>query len=204
MAPRDTYLLSFTTGGLFLPESVLVARLYLRTHYWKLVKKEVVDENLLQLRVQSSRKRVLAEISGRLATFSDLELSFFAAADSHDQVNLLWIAVCRRYQFIADFAVEVLRERYLGLKSDVKPEEFEIFFNRKSEWHEELDCIGSLTRGKLRQVLFKILREADLISAKMDIIPASVSPALVQLLGNYSDELNFFPMFEPSSTGAIQ
>lgn len=196
--------MSFTTGGLFLKESKLVADLYVNLAEWNAVKSTIFESNLLQIRTQSSQTRIYQEIVGRLKTLSDPELRFLTNANHHDSACLLWIAVCRRYQFIADFAVEVLRERYLGLKSDVKPEEFEIFFNRKSEWHEELDGISSLTRGKLRQVLFKILREADLISAKMDIIPASVSPALVQLLGNYSDELNFFPMFEPSSTGAIQ
>ena len=114
----------------------------------------------------------------------------------------MWIAVCRRYRFIADFAVEVLRERYITLKSDLTHEDFDSFFNRKSEWHLELEEITPATRGKLRQVLFKILREADLLTANNMIHAAMLSPRLLDLIqqGSRRDILHF-PVFESDVKG---
>jgi hypothetical protein len=91
----------------------------------------------------------------RLRTLGPDELEFLVAASHQEQAYLLWLATCRQYRFIADFAVEVLRERYITLKNDLTHEDFDSFFNRKSEWHEELDRIAPATGSKLRQVLFK-------------------------------------------------
>jgi hypothetical protein len=130
------------------------------------------------------------------------ELEFLVEGSHQEQAYLLWLAVCRRYRFIADFAVEVLRERYITLKSDLTHEDFDSFFNRKSEWHLELDEITPATRSKLRQVLFKILREADLLTANNMIHAAMPSPRLLDLIhqGSRRDVL-YFPAFESDVKG---
>ncbi|WP_039960747.1 BrxA family protein, partial [endosymbiont of Riftia pachyptila] len=115
---------------------------------------------------------------------------------------LLWMAICRRYKFIADFAVEVFRERYISLKNDLNYEDFDVFFNKKSEWHSELDEVRPVTRNKLRQVLFKMLREADLLTANNTINAAMLSPRLIDVIshGNRRDVL-YFPAFESDLKG---
>jgi hypothetical protein len=107
------------------------------------------------------------------------------------------MAICRRYQFIADFAVEVIRERFLSLKADLNPVEFDIFYNRKSEWHQELDKIQPSTRGKLRQVLFKMLKDANLLTEKQVINAAMLSPELKALIANANlQEFMVLPILE--------
>lgn len=189
--------MSFTTGSLFHRESVELAALYLELGDWSSVRDKVVAENLLQTRTLNTLKRVCREVISRLRTLSQVELEFLIDTSHQEQAYLLWIAICRRYKFIADFAVEVLRERYITLKSDLTHEDFDSFFNRKCEWHLELDQITPGTRGKLRQVLFKILREADLLAANNMIHAAMLSPRLLGLIhqGHRRDIL-YFPVFE--------
>ena len=114
-----------------------------------------------------------------------------------EQGYLLWLAICRRYRFIADFAMEIVREKYISLQFALDYEDFDFFFNKKSEWHEELDQIKPATRTKSRQILFKMLREADLLTSNNLINPAMLSP---QLLSTISEEhrqnLLIFPAFE--------
>jgi hypothetical protein len=133
------------------------------------------------------------------------ELGFLVEANHQEQSYLLWLAICRRYEFIADFAVEVIRERYISLKADLSNEEFDSFFYRKSEWHPELDQIQPATRTKLRQVLFKILREADLLTANNMINAALLSPRLLEVIskGPQTDAL-YFPVLEPDLKGQTQ
>ncbi|AJY71181.1 hypothetical protein RW64_17270 [Geobacter sulfurreducens] len=199
---NDRYLMSFSTGGLFHLESVELAGLYLDLGDWKLAKDKVLNENLLQARTLSTLNRNCREIISRLKTLSSAEIEFLVDANHQEQAYLLWLAACRRYRFIADFAVEVLRERFITLKADLTHEDFDSFFNRKSEWHLELDEISPSTRNKLRQVLFKILREADLLTANNMINAAMLSPRLLDVIhqGSRRDVL-YFPLFDSDLKG---
>jgi hypothetical protein len=199
---HDRYSISFTTGSLFHRESVKLAALYLDPGDWNTVRDKVIEENLLQTRTLNSLKRVCREVISRTRTLSPRELEFLVQGSHQEQAYLLWLAVCRRYRFIADFAVEVLRERFITLKSDLTHQDFDSFFNRKSEWHLELEEITPTTRGKLRQVLFRMLREADLVTANNMIHAAMLSPGLLQLFhqGDLRDIL-YFPVFESALKG---
>lgn len=194
---NDRYIMSFTTGSLFYHESVKLVGLYLNLGEWNLVHDKVIAENLLQTRTLNTLKRVYREVVSRLKTLNPAELEFLVEASHQEQAYLLWLAICRRYRFIADFAVEVIRERYISLKTDLTYEDFDSFLNRKSEWHSELDEISLATRSKLRQVLFKILKDADILTANNIINVAMLSPRLLELIhqGNRNEVL-YFPAFE--------
>ncbi|MGH1361654.1 MAG: DUF1819 family protein [Burkholderiaceae bacterium] len=198
----DRYSVSFTTGSLFHRESVELAALYLNLGDWNSVRDKVIAENLLQTRTLNTLKRVCREIISRLRTLSPDELEFLIEGSHQEQAYLLWLAVCRRYKFIADFSVEVLRERYITLKSDLTHEDFDSYFNRISECRLELSKIAPSTRGKLRQVLFKMLREADLLTANNAIHAAMLSPRLLDLIHQGSRrEILHFPAFESDVKG---
>jgi len=194
--------MSFTTGGLFLRESVELATLYLSLGDWDAVRKEAIADNLLQARTQSTLKRVSREVVSRLKVLNSDEVEFLVEGTQQEQAHLLWIAVCRLYKFIAEFAVEVIRERYLTLKTDLNHEDFDSFFNRKSEWHSELDILSPATRKKLRQVLFRILREADLLAPNKVINAAMLSPGLLNVLSKeHRQDIMYFPVFESDLKG---
>lgn len=193
------YCMSFTTGSLFHQESLKLAALYLQLKDWSAVQDKVLSDNLLQARMMNTSKRLCREIVARLKTLTHCELSFLVNCSPQEQRYLLWIAVCRRYKFIADFAAEIVREHYLHFQPALHPEDFDTFFNRKSEWHPELDAIRPSTRNKLRQVLFKILRETELLTADNRIIAALLSPGLLETVTQsqgHSRDLLLFPAFE--------
>jgi hypothetical protein len=201
----DRYTMSFTTGGLFHHESVDLAALYLELGDWDTVREKVIADNLLQTRTISTLKRVCQEITSRLKMLNHTELEFLVEGSRQEQGYVLWLAVCRRYQFIADFAAEVLRERYITLKADLSPEEFDTFFNRKSEWHLELDEITPATRSKLRQVLFKMLREAELLTSNNMINGAMLNQRLLELIQQGSrEDVLYFPVFQSDVIGIKQ
>ena len=201
----NRYSMSFTTGSLFHRESVKLAALYLELGDWNTVRDKVISENLLQARTLNTLKRVCREVISRLKTLSIKELDFLVETNPQEQGYLLWLATCRRYRFIADFAIEVLRERYITLKTDVNHEDFDSFFNRKSEWHAELDVIQPTTRNKLRQVLFRILREAGLLASNNIINAAILSPRLLNAIThNNRRDVLFLPVFESDLKGMAQ
>lgn len=193
MNQDSKYLMSFTTGGLFYSESLLILELY--SGDWSDVFTQALEENTLQTRVVSTAKRVLREIIGRLSKLNSEELDLLQGGTSSEQKYLLWLAVCRRYLFIHEFAVEVIRERYLTLKHDLPKEEFEIFYNAKEQWHEELERLAKSTRNKLRTVLYKMLREAEIIGINNIILPAMLTDELITTIAKYNaKDLSIYPI----------
>ncbi|MBS1942676.1 MAG: DUF1819 family protein, partial [Bacteroidetes bacterium] len=95
---------------------------------------------------------------------------------------------------IHDFAIDVLREHHLLRRRQVTLSDYDSFYNSKALWHPELDALAPSTQSKLRQNLFRMLREADLLSTQHLIQPALPSPYLTQLLAQQGPEqLLVFP-----------
>ena len=188
--------MSFTTGGLFYQESVSLAELYLKIKSWPEVKKTALAENLLQTRTQSTAQRLASEITARLARLSDGQLQLLATGSRSEQNYLLWLATCKRYAFISDFAREVLREKFLCLEILLTHNDYDLFFHNQAQWHEELDNLSLSTRKKNRSVLFRIMKEAELLNSENVIIPALFSRDLITAIA--ADDPSFFSCFPVS------
>ena len=197
----EFYRLSFTTGGLFVHESVTVAKSYLHIGDWTETRAKVRQQNLLQVRTAAAATRISKEVTARLQELSSEELSALLDLSLRDQANLLWVAVCRRYPFIREFATEVLREHFLVLRRRLVFADFDHFLNGKALWHAELDNIAKSTQLKLRQNLFRMLREANLLSDQYEIHPAQLSSYLAQLLARQGRQV--FLVF-PATDNDIQ
>lgn len=191
------YKMSFSTGGLFIQESIVIVDQFDHIKDWAEVRSKVDTDNLLQARTISAAKRTSREASLRLKCLSYDELDYFSTAPVEDQAYMLWLANCRYYKFIAEFAVEVLHERFVTLKGDINYIDFDAFFDHKAEWDSTLEEIKPTTRKKLRQVLFRMMREANLLGPDYDIRPALFSPHLIKIIaqGN-SEEFSYFPIYE--------
>jgi len=191
----QTYKMSFSTGGLFLNESVAVARLHVEEESWDATLRRALVEGTASLPKAASQRRTLREIVNRLSALTASEREFLLNdADRSDQQALLWLATCRAYRFVREFGIEVLRERYLSFQLDLPLESFDTLLAAKAEWDEGLDGISPSTRAKLRQVLFRIMREASIISQDNRILSAYVSPRLKALLEEQNpQDLLLFP-----------
>lgn len=180
---HQPYKMSFAVGGLLLNESVEVARLHAPSEAWEATLRQALEEGVTSLPKAASRRRTLREIVNRISTLGDEERNYLVGgADRQDQQALLWLATCRAYRFVREFATEVIRERYLSFQFDLPLESFDILLAAKSEWDERLAKISPATRAKLRQVLFRMMREANVISHDNRILSAYISPQLRALL----------------------
>lgn len=171
----ERYKLSFSVGGLYLQGAPVAARLYLDLRDWTAVRAALDADNLLQARTESSARRWGRELVQRLEELTDSELALLADATADERAQLMWVAACRRYELIAEFAEEVLRERFLLMAPDLTPEHFEAFVRGKTLWHPELANLEESTLRKLRTTLFLMMREADLLTAEGLILPTMLS-----------------------------
>ena len=193
--PRtDRYALSFTSGTLLASEAAVVAPIYLRKRDWKATRELAHAENLLGTRVARSNTRTLGALVPRLQLLSDDELEIVADGTSTERGHVMWTAACRKYDLIGEFAEEVLRERFLTLAGTVSYEEYDSFYRAKAMWHDELDEVTALSYQKLRQVLFKMMAEAGLLTKEGHIEPALLSSRVAECLGQrMPSDIRFFP-----------
>jgi len=198
----DQYKLSFTGAGLAISGSIKITEVYLRLADWTATKETVIADNLLQSRTQASAKRVYQELAPRLKQLTGDQLELLMEGNHQEQRQLLWYAVCKRYACVREFAVEVIHEKYLRLDYQLTAFDYDAFFNRKADWHEELDQLAESSKTKVRTVLFRMLREADLIAGDETIVPAVLSRRLVDLLQPEAPaSLEIFPISTADVTG---
>ena len=194
MLRREKYKMSFTSSSLRRRESAIIADLFLRLSDWNVVCNEILSQNILQLNTVSSQKRIYAEIKLRLKHLSTSELQILANDDPANSETILWLAICRSYSFIGDFAKEVIHEKYISFQKSIEDCDYELFFEKKSTLHPELNELTDMTRKKIRQIVFKLLRECNILGRNNEILAFYCSPELRSSLK--TDELGYFPTNE--------
>lgn len=194
-APANSrYALSFTTGALLAREAALLAPVYLEERDWEKTRNRAVEDNLLQTRTHRTGVRLVRETVKRLSALTEHELELLGDLTATERGHMMWVAACRRYSLIAEFAEEVLRERFLLLAPSLGYEDFDSFVRGKALWHDELATITDSTKQKLRSTVFKMLVEAELVSETGHIVPAVLSERLVNQLNlRTPSDIRFFP-----------
>ena len=129
---QQNYSMSFTRGTLFLHESLTILELQQELNDWKRLRHHVIEENLLQARTLRSLQDACGEVISRVKLLTAGERAWILKTSGREQAYLLWVAICRRYPFIAEFASEVLREKFLNLHSEISTDDYETFFNCKA------------------------------------------------------------------------
>lgn len=175
-------------------EATLLAEIRGPGESWESVRDRAVADNAVQARTHRSGVRLIRETVRRLTVLSDDEVEFLLDAAPRERGYLMWVAACRAYAIIGDFAEQVLRERYLILASSITPGDLEKFLLSKSMWHPELEGLSDSMRTGIRQTVFRMMREADLVTTEGDIVPALFSGRFVDLLSMAGqNDARFFP-----------
>ncbi len=191
------YSMSFTTASLLYNESLMVATLFVENQDWSQVRETVLAENRLQMRTQNASQRTFREISSRLKQLTPAQMETLLESEPRQQNYLLWLAFCKRYRFVYDFAVTVMREKFLRLDLQLTHEEYEIYFIHKAEWHPEVERIAESTRTKQKQIVFKTMREAGLLNQQGQIVPVLLSPSVANVIvQDDPTHLTIFPISE--------
>ena len=164
------YRLSFTFGGLLLPESQVVADAYLRLRSWADVRSEILDRNLLQKTRRESSRRYVREIRDRLKGAYEWELSIVAGrrGTKHEAKLVVFAITARYYHLVWEFIVEVIRYKTAGSDFKMLGFEFESFWEQKAENSPEMRNITDATRRKLIQVAYRMLQEAGILPGSRD------------------------------------
>lgn len=195
MSGVSKYRMSFSVGGLLLNESLMIAQAYQPGESWASARERLLAQGASSLPKLASQTRALREVYDRIGHLSDAERHYLSAeADRAEQQAMMWLAICRTYRFVYEFAVEVINERYQSWRLDLGHEAFDRFLTEKAECDPSLAELSSSTCAKLRQVLFRILRESGLRSVGGRIQPIWLSGRMKRLIEESNPaDLQIFP-----------
>jgi len=186
------YRLSFGTGNAYINESNLILKKYLENKDWRETEKYSIDNNILQTNTLSSTKRIFREISLRLKSLSNEEREFFIRSNYVDQSILIWISICRTYKFIGDFASMIISEKFNSYQIELDYSDFNYFYEQQKVLYEELNSLKDSTRKKLRQVIFKIMKDLNIVSKTKEITPLLPSKEIKEISINTTNDMQLF------------
>lgn len=188
------YCLSMSGSSVRRAETVETAILYLELGDWSEVRKRVIEDNVYQLNAESSRKRVAGELIKRLRTLTDAELRFLVESYGDDQSAMLWVAVCRTYEFVSGLSASVVRDRYANGIPAYTDGAYEAFFDQEAELHPELVALTAESRKKMRNQVKRMLVECGLVAEDGTITPIHPTAAFAHAIdAARRDDLDLFP-----------
>ena len=189
---RIKYRLSFGTGNAYINENNLILKKYLENKDWRETEKYSIENNILQTNTLSSSKRIFREISLRLKSLTLQEQEFFISSNYIDQSILIWISICRTYKFIGDFSSMIISEKFNSYQLEINYNDFNYFYEQQKVFHEELNLLKDSTRKKLRQVIFRIMKDLNIISKTKEITPLLPSVELKEISKLTRKDLKLF------------
>jgi hypothetical protein len=154
----------WTTPYLFASDSHAVASVLLDCDGdWEQTKDITFKENLMQKDKESSNVRYFALMKQRLETLNKEELSMLVNNTVAVRRLLVLLAICKAHPFVFDFISEQVREGFYNQYEKITYANFNEFFNEKKYEHPELQRVTEQTVAKMRQVVFRILEQTELI-----------------------------------------
>ena len=161
-----TYNLTFTAGSAMLNETHAVAEAFLQCEGdWNKTKELTFRENLMEKNRLSTNQRVFALMKQRISALNGEELTLLVDGNMAARRQMVLLAICKAHPFIFDFIRENVRESFYSLHEKISHSNFNEFFNEKKYIHTELEQITDLTIAKIRQVIFRILEQTELIES---------------------------------------
>lgn len=188
------YSLAFTAASLRLNEMVLAAKAIIEhsiTDYSELTE-DHVDFNTAK--AETSR-RSFREIRNRLIQLTPKQIEMLANGSLIQQKQIAFLAVCKHYQFIKDFVVEVLWDKTMVFNYQINESDFNSFINRKIPLQPELETFSESTLKKAKQVLFLILEQAGIINNTKDktIQAQLLQPSVMKIIA--ADDPQYLRIF---------
>lgn len=158
------YNITFTAGAAMINETCAVAEAFLDCNKdWEKTWQKTLSENLMAKDKLSSNRRYFALVKQRLEMLTEDELSALLDGSASIRRQMVLLAICKAHPFIYDFLTENVRDAFFMMREKVSFANFNEFFNEKKYEHPELNNVTDVTVAKMRQVVFRIMEQTELI-----------------------------------------
>ena len=176
------YNTAFIGASVLLNEMHIVASLYRELKDWDKVKKQVFENRLLQTRTEATAVRYFSELKARITGLSDKQIDIITNGSIEEQKQMIWWSICKAYTFIKEFAIEIIRGKFVLFDYAISHVDFIQFFDEKTVIDPSLAGLKDSTKKKQEQIIFRMLREASILDKNNNIIPSLLSERIIEAL----------------------
>lgn len=160
---NSPYTAALTGGGFLFEETNILLPLLQSEQRDALLKEEALNNNLLHINSETSRKRNIAEISRR---YDNMPVSFweeYKQMTEQDQQIALFFVILKTYKICFDFHINVTMRKWNGIAQSLANEDIMMEFNEIAANDEFVDSWSELTRKKLTSAYLTILRKVGML-----------------------------------------
>lgn len=172
---NSPYTAAITGGGFLYEETCILLPLLLSDNREALLKDEALNNRLLHINSETSRKRTISEISRRYDTMSPKFWLDFQEMDEEDQKVALFFVMLKTYKICFDFHINVTMRKWYSISKKVKHDDLMMEFNEIAAKDEFVDSWSEATKKRVASAYLTILRKINMIQSDYSLIAINCS-----------------------------
>lgn len=172
---NSPYTAAVTGGGFLYEETVSLMPLLQSPDSESLLKKEIINNAILQVNSESSRKRFIAEINRRYKTMPSAFWKEWINMDSEDRKAALFMVILKTYKILFDLHVNVTIRKWNSASRSVDRSDLMMEFDEISSHDEFVDSWTDNTKRKVCAAYLSIIRKIGMLDDKEELHPLRCS-----------------------------
>lgn len=172
---KSPYTAAITGGGFLYEETCILLPLLLSDNREDLLKDEALNNRLLHINSETSRKRNISEISRRYDTMSPKFWLDFQEMDEEDQKVALFFVMLKTYKICFDFHINVTMRKWYSISKKVEHDDLMMEFNEIAAKDEFVDSWSEATKKRVASAYLTILRKINMIQSDNSLIAINCS-----------------------------
>lgn len=172
---NSPYTAAITGGGFLFEETNALLPLLQSPDRIALLKDEKVNNRLLKINAESSRKRAINEIVRRYDTLSLAFWNDYQDMSEDDQKAALFFVILKTYKICFDFHINVTMRKWNSISKSVMYDDIILEFNEVSAKDEFVDSWSDKTKSNVATAYLTILRKVGLLDNEDNLHPLNAS-----------------------------
>lgn len=172
---KSPYTAAITGGGFLYEETCILLPLLQSDNREALLKDEALNNRLLHINSETSRKRNIAEISRRYDTMSPKFWMDFLEMNEDDQKVALFFVMLKTYKICFDFHINVTMRKWYSISKKVEHDDLMMEFNEIAAKDEFVDSWSEATKKRVASAYLTILRKINMIQSDNSLIAINCS-----------------------------
>lgn len=163
MKINSPYTAAITGGGFLFNETIGLLPLLQSADREELLKDEQLNNHVLMINAETSRKRAIAEISRRYDAMPPVFWQDFLVMSPAEQPIALFLVLLKTYKILFDFHVNVTMRRWNSVAKSVNKDDVLMEFNEISARDAFVDSWSKATKDKVMSAYLSILRKIGML-----------------------------------------
>jgi len=160
---NSPYSAAITGGGFLYDETNILLPLLMSEDCEALLKKEKLENNLLQINRETSRDRAIFEIRRRYNAMPRSFWEDYKEMQEQSQKIALFFVILKTYKICFDFHINVTRNKWQSISRSVTKDDLLMEFNEIGARDEFVDSWTDNTRNKVASAYLSILRKVGML-----------------------------------------